>query len=261
MIRFLMKKNLCDGWDNMLLLFVANCIFLGVLLVTFLAFFLAGWKLVPCMGIILVSCVAESIIITAFGTCASKIARFDSPHIRDFFKAFPVSVKDGFLFGIVTGLIIDCAYSALPFYFNLKTIPGYIICALLVWFLVFILLALQWFIPVHALMPGNFRRCFRKCFIILLDNTAFSVFMLFYDFVLLILSVILLGAMPSAAGITLAKTNALRLRLYKYEWLELNPAKDTSAGRRDIPWNELLVHDKAALGPRPLKSLFFPFKY
>jgi hypothetical protein len=54
--------------------------------------------------------------------------------------------------------------------------------------------------------------------------------------------------------------NALRLRLYKYDYLEAHPEIKTAKERRIIPWDELIQEDKDALGPRSFKSFIFPWK-
>lgn len=54
-------------------------------------------------------------------------------------------------------------------------------------------------------------------------------------------------------------SGALKLRLYKYDWYEVNPGM-TKEQRRDVPWQELIEKDKRILGPRKWKSFIFPWK-
>ena len=109
-------------------------------------------------------------------------------------------------------------------------------------------------------MHNDFKKCLKKSFIIFFDNAGFSVFMLLYNTVLLAMSVFLFFLLPSAAGITLALTNALRLRLYKYDWLENHPELKTRKEQKNIPWDELLQNDKDMVGHRSFKSFIFPWK-
>ena len=60
-------------------------------------------------------------------------------------------------------------------------------------------------------------------------------------------------------GIMITNMNAFRLRMYKYDWLEVNPDL-TMEERKDVPWDALIAKDKKTLGPRPLKSFIFPWK-
>ena len=70
----------------------------------------------------------------------------------------------------------------------------------------------------------------------------------------------MMGFLPSFAGILINKANALRIRLYKYDYLEEHPEIKTKKERNYIPWDELIQDDKDALGPRKLRSFLFPWK-
>ena len=102
-------------------------------------------------------------------------------------------------------------------------------------------------VPLYFLQEeNNFRKCFKKSFIIFFDNAAFSFVMLVYNLLLLALSFVLFFLLPGINGITLSNTNALRLRLYKYDWLEEHPDYVNNRDKRaDVPWDELLADDSA----------------
>ena len=93
-----------------------------------------------------------------------------------------------------------------------------------------------------------------------MDNTGFSLFMAFYNLILIALSILPIGFFPSIAGINIAKLNAFRLRMYKYDYLDEHPELKTPRERRNIPWEELIFDDREALGPRKLRSFLFPWK-
>ena len=119
---------------------------------------------------------------------------------------------------------------------------------------------MQWFIPIRALMHNNFAKCFKKSFIILFDNTGFTLAYSLYNLILLVLSVVCIGFFPSMAGILIGNTNALRILLYKYDYLEEHPELKTKKERRQIPWDDLISEDRDMLGPRPIRSFLFPWK-
>ena len=81
-----------------------------------------------------------------------------------------------------------------------------------------------------------------------------------YNFVLLALSVLCIGFFPSMSGLLIANTNALRILLYKYDYLEEHPELKTKKERRQIPWDDLIAEDREILGPRKLRSFLFPWK-
>ena len=108
-------------------------------------------------------------------------------------------------------------------------------------------------------MNNDLKKSIKKSFIIFFDNPGFSLFMFLYTIFLVVLSIALFMIAPSFCGIVLAHTNGLRLRLYKYDWLETHP--DASpAEKKHIPWQELVAEDRDNVGPRTLKNFIFPWK-
>ena len=81
-------------------------------------------------------------------------------------------------------------------------------------------------------------------------------FLLAYNLVTIVLSFFLAFLVPGFAGVALAGDVALRLRMYKYDWLEANPG----AKRNEVPWDELLGEDRELVGKRTLKGMIFPWK-
>ena len=262
MYGFLLKKNFCDGWDNLLSVIITNVIFLfvGLGLVALNAVFAkAENDLLLVLGFI-ISFIIVSIVIFAYGDTAAAIADFRGIHYADFFKAIPGVLKDASLFGIMCAAIVIVSGYSTRYYFKQQTMLSFMMGAAICWIDLFILLSLQWFVPLRSNMHNNFRKCLRKCFIVFFDNTGFSILTALYTLVLLILSVLFVGFLPSVAGIEIAKANALRIRLYKYDYLEEHPELKTKRERSRIPWEELIYDDREALGPRKLRSFLFPWK-
>ena len=61
---------------------------------------------------------------------------------------------------------------------------------------------------------------------------------------------------PGFGGLLVWHQAAMRLRLYKYDYLEENPG----ANRKKIPWDGLLVEEKEKVGKRTLRGMIFPWK-
>ncbi len=202
---------------------------------------------------------ALSVALFAFGNNAARIADFKSASLKEYFAEFPKVWKDGVLFALIVAVLFLLGFFGIPFYMGMQSLFGLFLAALVFWFLLVCAMALQWFIPIRSLLKDNFRKCLKKSFIIFFDNPGFSLFMFIYSIILLALSIFLFFMMPGFAGILLAHTNGLRLRLYKYDWLEENP--DLSAKeRKHVPWGELIAEDQDTLGPRSFKSFIFPWK-
>ncbi|MCR5288544.1 MAG: hypothetical protein K6E51_00975 [Treponema sp.] len=261
MIDFYLKKNFCDCWDNMLSLLVGN--------VTLLIYILTTWFLINAfssanmgLGLILATVATGGFMVLLFGYahCAAIISDFGSPSIGLFFTSILKKAKEGFLFGLLLGILIIGCFFGIPMYFSMHSFIGTMLGLFLFWVEVITLLALQWFIPVMFLMNNSFKKTLKKCFILFFDNPGFTLFMALYTIVLLTASTVLVFLMPSFTGITLAQINALRLRLYKYDWIEQHPELTSRKDQKNIPWKALLQQDKETLGPRNIRSFIFPWK-
>ena len=261
MFGFFIKKTFFDGWDNLFNLVVVNivCLLSALLLGGLIAIFYSFPLILSVL--ILLTCVVFAVFSVAYGNVAADIANFKGVHIGDFFKAIPSSFKDGSLFGLVCGFLGIISLVAMRYYIQeIHSIIGFLLAAFLFWIDVVIFLSFQWFVAIRSLMHNDFRKCLKKCFLIFFDNTGFSILMGIYTLICFLLSFFCVGFVPSLSGIVLAQTNALRLRLYKYDYLEQHPELETPAQRKKIPWEELIYDDREALGPHKLKQMFFPWK-
>ena len=261
MFGFLIKKNFFEGWDNIFNLVIANVVFL--LCSMLIAGFAALFYHYPLLFIpfFLLFCALAGTFSFAYGQVSADIANFKGVHIGDFFGAIPASLKDGSLFGMLCGLIALVSILGMKFYITqISSILGFLLAAFLFWVDIVLILSFQWFVAIRSLMKNDFKKCLRKCFLIFFDNTGFSIAMGFYTLILLVFSVFCLGFIPSFAGINLARVNALRLLLYKYDYLDEHPELESPRQRKNIPWEELIYEDRETLGPNRLKQMIFPWK-
>ena len=261
MFGFIIKKNFCDGWDNLFSVFIYNIIFLfsvmGLVLLNSL-FLNNMWLSLAGM---LFSFVVVSILVFAYSDIAAHIANFEGFSFWDYFKAIPGVLKDATLFGLMNAAVILISCYSIRYYFTeANSLVGIAIGCVIVWILLFYLLGIQWFIPIRGLMHNNFKKCLKKSFLILFDNTGFTIAYTFYNLILAAISVVLIGFFPSMTGILIGNTNALRILLYKYDYLEEHPELKTKKERGKIPWNLLIAEDREILGPRTLRSFLFPWK-
>ena len=197
MFFFIIKKNFCDGWDNLLSVIVANLVFLftgiGLVLLNAVA---SGNSLLALLALVF-SAVVLSIETFAYSDTAAHIANFDGIRFLDFFKAIPGVLKDGALFGLLNSAVFLISSFSIKYYFGMQTLFGFALGCALVWIDFFYILAIQWFIPIRGLMHNNFMKCLKKCFIILFDNTGFTLAYSLYNLILLVLSVVCIGFFPS----------------------------------------------------------------
>lgn len=259
MILFYLKKNFCDGWDNLLWLVLFNLIMLGL---TAGAFFLITTITSPFLGIPLMIILATicTIPLLSISDACTRMADFKSVPIKDVFVNIPNVWKDGVLFGLLISVLVFMAFVGLPFYFGMGNMIGLFLGALIFWVLLTACFALQWFMPLRSRFGGSFRKNIRKSFIMFFDNAGFSIFIGVYSLILFVMSALLAFMAPGITGIILAHNNALRLRIYKYDWIEEHPELSPKEARKEIPWDELVAEDRDTLGPRDFKSFIFPWK-
>ncbi|MDP2815141.1 MAG: hypothetical protein Q8O19_00505 [Rectinemataceae bacterium] len=256
MLGFFFKKAFFDGWDHLFSLVALNLVFLGVfslVVVLPMSLGLSGLAtLVPVsMAILLLSVWYSACVHTL-----RRVADYGSVSFRD----VPGDLKSGLVPGLqmaaigIAGWILVSV--GLPFYLSNGGLLGVFAAGILFWCALIALLSLQYYIPLRARLGGGFRKNIRKSFIMFFDNAGFSIFLLFYNFITLILSFFLAFMAPGPAGVALSLDVAVRLRMKKYDWLEENPG----VKRKEIPWTDLLEEDKELVGPRTLKGMIFPWK-
>ena len=267
MILFMLKKTFWDGWDNLLTMAVWNLVIIASMI--------GGWfmlsatvnvnvtsfvQTLPSYFALVAVLAFVNIFIFAVNKVTLKISEWKGIKIIDFFKAIPSVVLDGAVFGAFVALLIIFLSVAFPFYYKMYrngSMLGLFLLVFIFWTASITFLALQWYMPLKVQMKGGFLKTLKKCYIIYFDNANFSFFMFLYLIVQIIFSAIaLLFTIHGIAGITLAYNNALRLRLFKYDWMEENPNLSPKEFKK-VPWDELLAEEKNILGPRSLRSFFF----
>lgn len=268
MFKFFLKKNFADGWDNLFFIIISNVFSIVLIAGAVFAFkFMANSGINPWLqNLALIGFGGLfGILLFAYGANGAKMANFESPSFGTFFRAFTYVWKIGFLSGALLTLAILVIRMGILYYLSLGGI-FIILLAFLGWFLLISIMALQWFIPLYFLQEQNgFKKCLKKSFIIFFDNPWFSVGCFIYNVLLSVLSCMIFLLAPGFLGLNLSMTNALRLRLKKYDWLEEMEEKESGFmnnrdKRYNVPWDELIAEDVESLGPRKLGSFLFPWK-
>ena len=293
MFGFYVKKNFFDGWDNLWHIIVMN-LFFNLVLLALSAVYIATafipmkalWQSLLGFFLILLSIIVMTWFVLAESYNCASIANFEKPSFKNYFCKLKQTFLPGLFLGLIIAFLLAVLFISFPYYFNMwkpsdgssRSIAGLILMIISFWFALVCLLALQWFMPLHALMGGSFLKTLKKSFIIFLDNMGFSIAValnnvlhlsivilaLYFGFtrtnpLFLLFAVFPAGILPGFTSILLSLTQALRLRLYKYDWIQ-NDMDAENVGNKNIPWDELLAHDRETLGPRTLKGIFFPWK-
>ncbi len=256
MILFFIKKVFFDAWDNLITVVLFNLGFALVLGGTsYIAFLFEpagiGFFLTVILGVFVFNIYAGGV-----SGYTGDLIGYKSVEFRSFPGYIKKALKTSVTISIVSIFQIAVLFIGFPFYFSVGGVPGLVGLVTIFWISVFWWISVQYFFPVSFQLEGNVKKQIKKIFLIFLDNTFFSVFLGIYSLIVLALSAFTAFLIPGVAVVLLAHQTALKLRLYKYDYLEEN--KD--AGRKNIPWNALLFDEREKVGKRTLKGMIFPWK-
>jgi hypothetical protein len=256
MIGFLIKKNFFDLWDNLFKVALINLGFIAsVAIPVFIPSLLSS---VPALGLIVVfvGILWCLVYLSAASLSLKTISDYSSFGFQDFWANLKLALPAGLVLGVFVFLVFVLVSFIIPFYLQMNSMIGLLLAAVIFWTLVVAILSFQFFFAVRARLDTRLFKIIKKCFIFFFDNPGFCIFSFLNNLVMLALSVFLALLFPGPAGILLFLDEAMRLRLLKYDWLEVNP----DANRRKIPWDALLIEEREKTGTRSLKSFIFPWK-
>ena len=256
MIGFLIKKAFFDFWDNMIRVVILNLGFIVIIGIgVYLPYALRFSNLLSLIAFAVVL-VGFNVYAGAASMMARDITDYKAPNFKDF-KAYVGEVwKSTLVLSLITGLQVVIAFIAVPFYSSVGGVLGLGAVSLIFWVSIIWWLAAQYYFPILSRLDKGPKKILKKCFLILFDNTGFSIFLGIGSIATLAISVFTALLLPGVTGLLIWHQNALKLRLYKYDYLEEHPGTD----KKYIPWDALLVEDRDKVGPRSLKGMIFPWK-
>ncbi len=164
--------------------------------------------------------------------------------------------KPSLLFALANTVVAFLLSLAMPFYLSLKSLFGPLAFAFLFWLTVIWAISIQFFFPLQSRFDKSFKKNIKKIFLVFFDNTIFSIGVFIGTIVIIVASFFTALMLPGLATVLLWANVGLKLRLYKYDYLEAHP----DANRKKIPWDALLVDEKERVGKRTLKGMIFPWK-
>ena len=258
MVGFFIKKAFFDGWDNLMGLVLFNLVYIVLMFAGVWAFF----TLIQLSAAAAVAAFALVLLIYAVisGGTAAVVLNY-SNYRRDSWSAFRTgivrNIRHSLLFFVIMLFCVLNVLFIIPFYISSGNVLGYVAVVIMIWIEVFVVLGIPYFFPLMNLLPGDRPlKTLNKCLIIIGDNPGFTLFFALYRLFVTAVSVFTMGLCPGVAGAQLAGQDAMKLLMFKYDWLEENK----NADRRHIPWADLLYDEKEKVGPRTLKNMIFPWK-
>jgi hypothetical protein len=255
MFGFLIKKAFFDMWDNLIRIVLLNLGYIAIFAV--LVYFPLLFQSVPPLFYLSVA-VGMALLFVYSGVVSTMVARmadYSRPDFHDALGYLNETYPSSLLFALVNLALVFLFGVAFPVYGQVRSFLGPLASSFLFWILVFWVLAVQYFFPVQARLDHKFTKIMKKMVLLFLDNPLFSVGLLVGSAVVLAVSALTALLLPGIASILLWWNVALKLRLYKYDYLEEHPE-----GRRTIPWDALLAEERERVGQRTLKGMIFPWK-
>ena len=187
---------------------------------------------------------------------ARDIANYQSPEFRNFMPYLKETWKVSTVLAFLILAQVLIFQVVMPWYLGLNSLAGLAIGSLLFWVSLTWWLAGQYYFPIRAQLDNDIKKIFRKCFVFFFDNTLFSIGLALGSVMIAVLSSLVMFLLPGVTVLLLWHQAALKLRFYKYSYLEANPHAD----RKKIPWNDLLAEERERIGPRSLRGMIFPWK-
>ena len=256
MFGLLIKKTFFDMWDNFILILILNVGFLVSLAAPlYLSIFLKSNSLLFSL-ILIIGIIIFFIYTGIVSKMTQDITNYRSPGIRDFLNYLKQTYPTSIFFAILNIIFFSMISITLPFYNNMGFPFGIIIYSILFWITLFYFLSAQLFFPIQARIGRGFKDSIKKMFLICIDSPGFSIGLIIGNIFIILISSFLFFLIPGPTSILLWLNVGVKLRLYKYEYLEKNPEAD----RKNIPWHDLLKNDKNNVGKRTFKSMIFPWK-
>ena len=257
MIGFFIKKSFFDGWDNFLSLVLQNLVYVTIFALSLTLIYFVGSSAVGFYLSLLLFLLLLSLSMGGTAEVCKNYSNYKSETWSVYIKGVKRNIKHSLLFFLVSLLLIILTTLTIPFYSSFDSFFGIILSLIMVWVLIFFLLAMPFYFPLMTLLPGDGPvKTLRKAFIIVLDNPGQTLFLFLHFLFDSVLTILTVGLLPGVGGIMLANQDMMKILMKKYDYLEEHPEKT----KKDINWDSLLQEEKDTIGPRSLKSMIFPWK-
>lgn len=257
MIKFLIKKSFFGGWDNLIPQFLYNIATMS-LLTAFLFAYTAVEEsafsiLIPILaGFLLLYCV----LIFGIGGITKNWSEYQSSWGTGFGLAIKNHIPHIILFYLVALFCVLNIVVLIPFYLGLMNFFGLFVAFLQVWVTLFLLIALQYYIPLCMFLEDKKAFfIFKQCFALFFDNVGFSLFVSIktvFDFLLSALSFFFI---PGFTFINLSHMDAVNLLHQRYRW-----AKEHNIPKKSVNIYEMLEEERNNMGVRNIRNFFRPWK-
>ncbi|MFW5693955.1 MAG: hypothetical protein ACOCYB_02215 [Alkalispirochaeta sp.] len=257
MFGFVIKKSFFDLWDNFLPAVLMNLGFIVLFAVPAIlpsAFAEAG----PVVSVL--ALVLGVVLLFVYAGGVFGLSRAITDHQSIEWSEFLQRLRDSWPAAVVLAAInvvhLFLLSVAFPVYTSLDNMVGLFALAILFWMSVIWWITAPYYFPLRQRLTAPIPAALKKSFIFTFDNTGFTLGLALGAVLLVVLSLFTAFLIPGIAGLAIWYQTAVKLRLYKYDYLQEHP----DANRKDIPWDALLFDDRERVGKRTLRGMIFPWK-
>jgi hypothetical protein len=261
MFSFCIKKTFFDMWDNFLAIFLMNIGLIVLICIILLIPLLVQFPI----GLLYIYLIAGFLLLNLYIGAVFRYTLDISDNKKDggffvFFRYLMQTWKQSIVSAVITLLLMTIFWYIILYYFISFIQNGSIIdlifggIVLTVWLNSFLLSL--YFFPASFRINKKIIKSLQACYILLFQNIRFTCAMLAVAVILVPVSFFLFFMLPGPAAIMLWINVCVKIRLYKHEYLETHPGAD----KKNIPWEELLLHDEEKIGKRTIRGLIFPWK-
>ena len=257
MFGFLIKKSFFDLWDNFLAAVLANLGFIVVLSIPLtLPSMLNFGGAVLSLAVLFLGIILIFVYLGGIYALAKEITDYQAPTWLVFVDGIRASLPTTLILGGIVLVHLFLISIGVPVYSSFGNIYGLIALALLFWMSVIWLLSAQYILPVRGRLDKDIRKILKKSFLLSFDNTFFTIAMASGAVFIMGISIFTALLFPGIMGLAIWHHTAVKLRLYKYDYLEEHPDEPRNA----IPWDALLYDDRERVGKRTLRGMIFHWK-
>ena len=257
MLMFMVKKAFFDMWDHFLAVVIMN---LGFIILLTVPLLFPSWLVeINVFAALAMQVIGGLLVFVYAGTismAARDMANYERPEFKKVVEYLKETWKSSLVLGLIWAAVVLVVFIGFPVYAGMENFLGLAAIVFLFWAILIWSLSSQFYFPIRAQLDTQIRKVLRKSFVIFFDNTFFAIVVGIGTILITVGSVFTALLLPGVTGLLIWHQVALKLRLYKYDYLEENP----ESNRREIPWDALLIDERERVGKRTLRGMIFPWK-
>lgn len=265
MLFFCIKKTFFNMWDNFIEIFLMNVGMIAVICIILLPVFLPEPFLAQVPQILLDVYLLFGFLIINFYIGAVFRYTQDISDNKErgfllFFKYLAGSWKQSIVNFVIIVLLLLIFYNVVLHYImnfiENGSVIDFIFGVIILSIWINISLLCLYFFPSSFRINRKILKSLQASYILFFQNTGFTYFMLLVVIILISISLPFIGLLFGPATIILWINVCVKIRLYKYDYLEAHPEAD----KKKIPWDTLILKDVEKIGKRTIRGMIFPWK-